>query len=76
MILNNTTTSSQDWQISNSQSLIRGVKSAESWGAVTPPAGPFNYTVIFGNFTASNIDNPDACVTLTTGGILVTYPGA
>ena len=76
MILNNATNRPQEWSVSNSQDSIRGTKGHESWGTITPPAGPFNYTVKFGGYTAENVDNPDACATLTDSGLLITYPGA
>lgn len=76
MILNNTTNSSQEWIVSNEENNVRGVKGRESWGTIVPPAGPFNYTVKFGSYTAENVDNPDACATVTDSGLLITYPGA
>lgn len=75
MILNNTTSANADWQVSNSTDTIRGVKSPESWGTIAPSA-PFDYTITFGSFTVKGVNNPDACITLTNTGILVTYPGA
>ena len=80
MILNNTTNATANWSVSNSEGKIEGTKSYESWGTITPPAGPFNYTAEFsgpqGTAKAENIDNPDACLTYTGNEILVTYPGA
>ena len=80
MILNNTTNSVASWEVSNSENSLKGSKSAESWGTIAPPPGPFNYTATFsgpqGTATANNITNPDACLSYTGTELLVTYPGA
>ncbi len=80
MILNNATDASAEWTISNSEGDVKGIKSPMSWGTVTPPPGPFDYTVTFtgpsGSATADNIDNPDALVTFLGTQLVVTYPGA
>lgn len=76
MILNNTTGEPAEWKVSNTEDAIQGIKGRESWGTILPPAGPFNYTVTFGGHTAENVDNPDACATLTADALLITYPGA
>ncbi len=80
MILNNSTNTTSSWRVWNSEGEIQGTKGPDSWGTITPPAGPFNYNATFegprGSVTASNIDNPDACLTYVGDKILVTYPGA
>ena len=80
MILNNATNSTPSWRVWNSEGEVRGTKGHDSWGTITPPAGPFNYSAEFsgpeGTATASNIDNPDACLTYVGTKLLVTYPGA
>ncbi len=80
MILNNATNSAATWNVSNADGAEMGSKSANSWGTIVPPSGPFNYTATFsgpeGSATADNITNPDACLTYTGKDLLVTYPGA
>lgn len=80
MILNNATSEPAGWKISSSTDSIEGTKSAESWGTVLPPGGPFNYTVEFtgpgGTAKAENVHNPDALATYTGDQVLITYPGA
>lgn len=80
MILNNATNQTCEWAVSNTDNTVKGTKSYESWGTITPPAGPFSYAVTMsgpeGSATVRNVDNPDACCTYTGKQILVTYPGA
>ncbi len=80
MILNNATSSTATWSVSNSTASEAGSKSANSWGTIVPPSGPFNYSAQFsgpeGTAKADNITNPDACLTYTGTELLVTYPGA
>ena len=76
MILNNATNENISWKVSNVENSEQGTKSYDSWGTITPPAGPFDYTVTMGTATANNVENPDACCTYNGKEILVTYPGA
>ncbi len=80
MILNNATNEAAEWSVATDGETIDGTKGAETWGYITPPAGPYLYTVTFkgpqGTATAENVNNPDACATYTGKEILITYPGA
>ena len=76
MILNNATKNVASWEVSNPEDRVYGTKSPESWGKVTPPSGPFIYTVRFDQLSVDNVNNPDACITYTGTELLVTYPGA
>lgn len=76
MIINNTIKGPANWSIKNNTAELNGIKGPESWGTVSTPAGPFDYTVMIGNQIVYHVNNPDACITYTGTEILVTYPGA
>ena len=76
MIINNTTNQTVNWTVSNSGNEVSGIKSPESWGTITPPAGPFDYSITMNGLSVYHIKNPDVCATYTGADLLITYPGA